>query len=285
MTVAYVISAYKLPEQLCRLVRRLAAPGASFAIHVDRKTPPQVHRRMLDGLAGIAGVRLLPRHRCEWGGFGHVRASLAGIADLLRRDVSFDYLILLTGQDYPLRPPAGIARFLAEAGGSSFMSSWPLPHAPWSGRGGLDRIERWHLVGPHRLHLSLPLPRRVPDGLVVRGGSPYWCLARPLVEHVHQVTESRPDVQRFFEHSYIPDEMFFQTVLAASPYADSIADDNLRYIDWTATPGPRILTRDDLPRLLASEKLFARKFDTSRDTGVLDRLDEHLDAQLEAAAR
>jgi hypothetical protein len=105
------------------------------------------------------------------------------------------------------------------------------------------------------------------------------------VEHVQRVVETRPDVVRFFEHAFIPDELFFQTVLMNSAHAESIVDDNLRYIDWAAHPGPKILREEDLPRLLVSDKLFARKFDATVDADVLDRLDEHLLGQLQAAAK
>lgn len=276
MNIAYVISAYKLPGQLGRLVRRLASPGTTFTIHVDRRTPGPVDQAMHDAVADVAGVRFLPRHRCYWGGFGPLRSTLKAIDDLVARGVDFDHVVLLTGQDYPLRPPAEIGAVLAAAAGSSFMTSWPLPHSAWDGRGGLDRAERWHLVGPRRFHVSLPRRRRL--DLPLRGGSTYWCLARPLVEHVHATVRARPELVRFFEHAYLPDELFFQTLLGASQHAASIVDDNLRYVDWSTTPAPKILTMDDLPALLASDKLFARKFDETVDAAVLAALDERVPA-------
>jgi hypothetical protein len=87
---------------------------------------------------------------------------------------------------------------------------------------------------------------------------------------------ARPEIVRYFEHAYLPDELFFQTLLGESAHAASIVDDNLRYVDWSTTPAPKILTMDDLPALLASEKLFARKFDETVDADVLDALDERL---------
>jgi hypothetical protein len=274
MNIAYVISAYKLPGQLARLVHRLSAPETSFTIHVDRRTPRPVDRAMRDAVADVPAVRFLPRHRCYWGGFGPLRSTLKAIDDLLERRVAFDYMVLLTGQDYPLRSAGEIAAALSAAAGTSFMSSWPLPHAEWDGRGGLDRAERWHLVGPRGLHVSVP--RRRSLGLAFRGGSTYWCLARPLVEHVHSVMRARPEIVRYFEHAYLPDELFFQTLLGESAHAASIVDDNLRYVDWSTTPAPKILTMDDLPALLASAKLFARKFDETVDADVLDALDVHV---------
>jgi Core-2/I-Branching enzyme len=276
VTIAYVISAYKLPSQLVRLVRRLEAPGASFVVHVDRKTDERVNEEMVAGLADLDSIHFLPRHACHWGGFGHVRATLKGIDHLVCTGTPFEYLVLLTGQDYPLVDPDRIERHLEAVDGRSFMSYWPLPHEPWAGRGGLDRIERWHWIRGRRLRLSLPLRRRVPGNLRPYGGSPYWCLARPVVEYIHAFVHANPGYVRFFEHVFVPDEIFFQTIVLNSPLAETVVDDNLRYIDWTRVPAPTILEIRDFDVLATSGALFARKFDVTVDSEILDLLDQRL---------
>jgi hypothetical protein len=272
--VAYVVSAYKYPQQLGRLLRRLSTPNASFAVHVDRKTKPSVYRAMRAAAEDVPNVRFVSRHVSHWGGFGHVRATLKGLADVVERSVPFDYVVLLTGQDYPLRSAAAIECFLAKAGGSSFMNHWPLPYPPWGPRGGLDRLEDWHLITYRRLHLALPLRRRLPGGLKPYGGGGYWCLARPVAEDVHDFVRRNPAYVRFFEHVWTPDELFLQTIVLNSPLRDTIVNDNLRYIDWTRTPAPAVLRASDFPKLIESGKLFARKFDASVDEKILDLLDE-----------
>ena len=251
--IAYIVSAYRLPGQLERLLRRLAAPGVSFAVHVDRKTRRAVYEEMVERTEDLEVV-FLPRHRSHWGGFGHVRATVKGIDHLFENRVPFDYAVLLTGQDYPLRSPRAIADFLGAAAGRSFMNHWPLPYAPWGDRGGLDRIEDWHVIT-------------------------YWCFARTLVEHVQRFVRANPEYVRFFEHVFVPDELFFQTIVMNSPLRDSVENDNLRYLDWSREPAPAVLGRDDLPALLSSSKLYARKFDETIDSEVLDMLDAHIDPE------
>jgi Core-2/I-Branching enzyme len=274
--IAYIISAYKLPDQLVRLVRRLDAPGTTFVVHVDRKTPRAVYEEMVAGTRGV-DITFVPRHVSHWGGWGHVRATLKGIEQLYRGDTEFDYAVLLTGQDYPLRSPAAIAAALGASGGRSFMSWWPLPFEPWGSRGGLERFEDWHVITYGRRHLALPLRRKLPQGLSPFGGGAYWCFARPLVDYVHGFVARNPDYVRFFRHVLIPDELFFQTLIMNSALRDTVVDDNLRYVDWFKEPGPAVLTVDDLDSMLASGKFFARKFDTTVDAAVLDRLDELAD--------
>jgi hypothetical protein len=270
--IAYIVSAYKLPAQLERLLRRLAAPGVTFAVHVDKKTRGATWDEMTSRCRDL-DVVWLPRHRSQWGGFGHVRATLKGIDHVVENGAPFDYAVLLTGQDYPLRPPAEIARVLGEAEGRSFMRNIELPWDPWGPRGGLDRVEDWHVITYRRLHIALPLRRKIPGGLTPWGGSAYWCLEGSLVHFVHGYLRENPDYVRFFEHVFVPDELFFQTIIMNSEHRHTVVNDDLRYVDWTREPAPVVLTRRDVPSLLESGQLFARKFDETVDAEVLDDLD------------
>lgn len=281
--IAYIVSAYKLPAQLERLLRRLAAPDVCFAVHVDRKTRRAVYEEMIARTRDL-DIVFLPRHVSHWGGFGHVRATLKGIEHLMSDSVPFDYAILLTGQDYPLRSPAAIASFLADSGERSFMNHWRLPYAPWGDRGGLDRIQDWHVITYLRLHLTLPLRRRLPLGLTPYGGGAYWCLTKRVVDYVHGFVTANPAYVRFFEHVFVPDELFFQTIVMNSSLRDSVENENLRYIEWSRKPAPAVLVQDDLPALLSSLKLFARKFDEQIDSSVLDAIDAHVDREADPSA-
>jgi hypothetical protein len=275
MRYAYIISAYKNLEQVTRLVRRLDSGRACFLVHVDKKTADSAYDALVASLRDVPSVSFLPRHPCHWGGFGHVQATLKGINELLRRGTRFDYVFLLTGQDYPIKPNEYIERFFATEAPSSFMGFAALPSDSWSPRGGLDRIENWHLrLWGH--HLRVPLKRRFPSGLRPYGGGAYWCLWRECIEYVAEFVARRPDIVSFFRHVDIPDEIFFQTILLNSELRDTIVNDNLRYIDWTRGRWPAILNVRDFEALSASPKLFARKFDVNEDELVLDLIDRHL---------
>jgi hypothetical protein len=275
VNLAYLISAYKNLEQVARLVRRLDSGGTIFLVHVDLKTDEARYLALVNELADLSSVHFLERHKCHWGGFGHVRATLKGMDWLMARGVIFDYLVLLTGQDYPIKSNAFINRFFEAHRGRSFMLFDSLPSAWWSPRGGLGRIEHRH-VRLYGRHLRSPLKRPFPEGLQPYGGGAYWCLSREAVEFVTGFVTERPDVVEFFKHVDIPDEIFFQTALMNSELAETIVNDNLRYIDWTRGRRPAILETRDFEALCASPKLFARKFDVHQDENVLDLIDQHL---------
>jgi hypothetical protein len=275
MRLAYIISAYKDLGQLERLVRRISTDNTVVLVHVDKKTSDRDYAALVSSLTDLGSVGFLSRHVCHWGGFGHVRATLKGIEELGRTQASFDHVLLLTGQDYPLKPNHAIERFFEANHGSTFMAYSPLPSPWWSPRGGLDRIEYRHLrLYGH--HLRLPGKRKFPAGLEPFGGGAYWCLSGECVELVRSFVDARPDVVRFFRHVDIPDEIFFQTVLMNSELADRVVNDNLRYIDWSTDKRPTLLGAGDLDALRHSPKLFARKFDATLDSAVLDLIDREL---------
>lgn len=277
--IVYVVLAHRAPHQVLRLVRRLDSGDASFFVHIDKHAPAAVFRPVRDGLRGIPRAQLLPRHRCAWGGFGMVSAALDGLAAAADAG-PFDVAVLLSGQDYPVRPIPEIHTWLGERRGSSFLEHFAVPSERWLG-GGLSRFTHWHWRG--RIlgrYLMFPHPRlpfvRAPyrgflDGLAPFGGSMYWGLSSDAVAHVLDFVRARPDYARFFRHVDVPDESFFHTILLNSRLAGTVVDDDLHYTDWSAAQShPRTLAVDDLDAALASGKLFARKFD---DEGVLDVLD------------
>lgn len=281
MRVGYIITAHTLPEHLVRLVRRLDSENARFFVHLDARAPEAVAHRVETGLADMPNVRFLPRHRCTWASFSLVEAALEGIDAILDSPEEIGYGVLLTGQDYPLKPPQEIEAVLERAQGKSFMSHWPS-----AGR-FLDRVERWHWHGellgrrlrlPNRL-MPFSVRRSLPAGLEPFTGSAHWCLSRACLEQVAELRAGRPEVVRFFRRVAVPDETFFQTLLLSSPLADTVVNDDLRYIDWSGGGNsPRILTGEDLDPLLESGDLFARKFDPRVDAAVLDGLDAALAA-------
>lgn len=275
MRLAYIISAYKRLGQVARLVRRLEMDGTTFLVHVDLKTDDREYDKLTESLRDVLTVRFLERHTCHWGGFGHVRASLKGIDALISSGTPFDYAILLTGQDYPIKSNGYIARFFEAQHPRSFMAVSALPSPSWSPRGGLGRIEYAHIRFYGR-HARLPFKRTFPEGLHPFGGGAYWSLSRDCVEYVSGFVAERPDFVKFFRRVDIPDEIFFHTILMNSPLRDTIVDDNLRYIDWTRGPRPAILETRDLDALRTSPKLFARKFDIHQDEEVLDLIDRDL---------
>jgi hypothetical protein len=277
MRIDYLIRAHTAPEQLARLVKRLDEGDARFYVHVNRLTDDPTFEAMQRGLAGRDNVVWLPRVACYWGGFSLLEATLVGIEGILASGDPPDYAILLSGQDYPLQAPSEIETFLEARRGRNFLHHFRLPAKEWAGEGGgLNRVRYpyFERIRYKTRLLRLPIPRRFPRGLEPYGGMALWALTGEALADVMRFLAERPDVLSFFRRTKMPDELFFQTILLSTPLAASVENEFLHYLDWSeGSAHPATLRAADLPKLRTSGKLFARKFDASVDSEILDLLD------------
>jgi len=112
MKIAYIISAYRYPHKVIRLVNKLNESNNSFFIHIDKKAGDQTYEKIFNELKHYHNVHFVKRYNCFYMGFGLIEATLECLREALRKDNSFDYLINLSGQDYPIKTNAQIAKIL-----------------------------------------------------------------------------------------------------------------------------------------------------------------------------
>lgn len=269
---AVLLTAYTNPEQTARLARALRHPRLDVFVHVDRKFEE----------APFLTEGMIPtEHRVlvNWAGFGIVEASLAWLAQARKRE---DYAthVLLSAQDYPIKPVEEILAILdaherervqIEAPGGDYTWRWRRFHVPdrQGPRGLWDRFRKavWYRDRA---------TRTLPAGFAHTVGSTYWVLGPQAVDWALDTLGRRPDFVDFFRNTFAPDEMFFQTLFASSPFENRLAP-NLHWIDWSEGGAhPKILVGADYPRLASCGACFARKFDDRVDGDILDRIDAEL---------
>jgi len=276
--IAYLVSAYRSPQQLKRLVDRLSTENTEFYIHIDLKSRREF-KQLIGQFSNCSDITVLPSHRVAWGSFGHVLASIKGIASSTLIGKAPDNLVLLTGQDYPIKSNSQIEEFLKQNHQHSFMEHFQLPWHLWEHeRGGADRFEYFYLAFAGRKLYRVPGVRRdFPTGFIPYGGSSYWSLNYEAIEYLAKFITDQREYVKFFRNVRIPDELFFQTALMNSPLREQIVNNNLRFTKWqSGSPHPEVLTNESFEDLKGSPALFARKFDTEEDASILDRIDAEL---------
>ncbi|MGB7159630.1 MAG: beta-1,6-N-acetylglucosaminyltransferase [Tepidisphaeraceae bacterium] len=311
--VAYFIASHVNPDQVARLIRACRSSGnphARVVVHHDYKVSN------LDAAAveRFGNVHVLKDHApVDWGGFTQcvmIRRSMQWLLD--NHDV--DWVVYLSGQDYPIKPLAQVERDLALSEYDGFLDCKPVDECQWH-----TGIGRYHyryyqppkLPGWHRVRQSLRanwqaaasagtgLPRFVSPGErhgefkvgVLRSpfndrfrcfyGSSWWTLNRRAIESMCRTMDARPDLVRHYRRIlWAPNESFFMTLLGNDPSLNICTSNNKRLISWSDRPSghPDVLKAEDLDRIITSDAHFARKIDQRIDPTLLDLLDRHIGA-------
>ena len=272
--LVFIVVAHRNPEQVARLINRLAGPNVRVLLHVDRASP--IYAPLQQMLPN--DVELLRRRRARWGSYGFCAVALDGLRAALRSP--FDHVMTLSGQDYPIRSFADICAQARALGGRSMMEYERFPVDSWKAQnGGYCRLHHHHVLTSTRLARTFPRIRRdVPGGLWPYGGGSWWALSRPAAELIVRSVDRDRRLERYFRTTLLPEESLFQTLLLNSELAETVVNRLSTFALWERQdlPHPATLTAEHLPLLQTLPHWFARKFDEGANPGVLDALDERL---------
>lgn len=283
-----------------RLVNRLSCTNTSFFIHVDKGADI---KQFLQTELSSKATFVSPRMYSPWGGLGIVRATINGIESIVNSRFYFDYIVLLSGQDYPvLSNDCIFSRLGANGAKTNYIDCLVM-------RQGVDheefrRIQKWHVRIGTRIHVypaqsisrstlertSQRLarlifgkyPRTFLPNLTPVFGSQWWVLNREAIAYIRKYLAENPDFLSFYRYSLLPDEMVFQTILLGTGNEELQAsiparsEARLMFTHWDRPDElyPKPLTMDDYPAIRSSNKLFARKFDPVSSKDLLIRLDQ-----------
>jgi hypothetical protein len=173
----YLIHSHRQPQLVTRLVRRLldGNPRARVVVHHDEA------RSHLD-LVDVDHERVdVLRHTqaIEWGTADQLHAILRSLR-WIDSQLDYSWLLFVSGQDYPLRPPLEIQRFLLASGYDAFIEQ---PRSvPWRFRDESGARDFWstryyyaYYPLPRLLRrLPAPLEHKLMNGLVrLRSAQPW----------------------------------------------------------------------------------------------------------------
>ena len=245
LRIAYLILAHKCPAQVVRLVQRLQDPGRTFVIHVDRNSPTaewNAARSMLSQ----SNVLWAERVACSWAAFSLVEATLNCITALQTAAIEADFVVLLSGQDYPIKSNEQIESFLASRLRAMPDVLSPLP---------LPRVELARILPP--AHLANPLGREAAAHCARVSGSPFP-EESPMTSSVRRFTmvgsagrrglyrllekflRDHPEFLAYFRHSLFPDELVFHAILGNSRFPVNPGDHHLHFMRWENPPSPAV---------------------------------------------
>lgn len=281
MKHAYLILAHNEFEVLQKLLQALDDERNDVFIHFDAK----IHSLPLLSMKRSKLYIIRNRVKVYWADFSMVQAELNLLQEAVRQD-AYDYFHFLSGVDMPLKPQDEIHRFFEAHAGREFidyclydvedeltrkMKRWHLFPKDFKNIGRLNRVTRSLRALFLRIQIGFGWYRN--RTLDFKKGS-QWCsitgaFARYLLEH-------QADISRIFTHTFCPDEVMMQTLCWNSPFREHLYDvstdykGHMRLIDW-GRGRPYVWQESDWDELLASDRLFARKF-SARQLEIVNRL-------------
>jgi hypothetical protein len=244
MKIAYLITAYNNYNHLKRLISALNDSNVVFFIHIDKKS------KMPNNLNEFGNVVFIERTKIWWGGWSHVDA----IIRLIRNAISyrFDYYILLSGSDYPIRPNSVLYKILSIGDEYITISKeriHKLERIKYYYFDGFDRrdihsIKTVFFLFLERLSRLFFQKKSYPFKQIYDGGT-WWALSHDCLLFVMDQVDNNKDYIKFFKTCCIPEEGFFQTIIGNSPFYGKCKS-NLTYQDWSTNPAPAWINKSHI---------------------------------------
>lgn len=236
MKIAYLVQTHRNPELLKRKIKILSSEDFAFFIHVDKKSD-------INNFSEICGDNVFfcrERVPVYWAEYSMVEAILILMRQALDGPQKYDYLILSTGSDYPLRHREYVHDYLERNRGKEFISSIKMTNEE-----GCLQIPQ---INTFRIQSSQPVSRlimRIINQLhVVRRdyrkhlgnlepyfGNAGWALTREACRYLLEFVENNPSFCDYFKKAFAPDEMFFHTILGNSVFKPRMSR-HFTFEDW-----------------------------------------------------
>ena len=268
--IAFILLCHKAPEGIIAQTLRLTAAGDCVAIHFDARSKKADYARIRLALDSNPRVTFARRRvKCGWGEWSLVAATLEAVRAAVTDFPGATHFYMLSGDCMPIKTAEYIHAAL-EREEADHIESFDFHGSGWIKTGIQEerlvyrhwfneRQRKWLFYTSIAVQKKLGLARKVPEDLKIRIGSQWWCLRRRTVEAVLEFVARRPDVRRFFATTWIPDETFFQTLVAHLVPEREIRSRTLTFLMFTDYGMPVTFYDDHFDMLLAQGFLFARK--------------------------
>ena len=297
MKLAFLISAHNDPVHLLRLVRVLPKDSDKY-IHIDLKA--DIKRfSVVEEQPNVHLIR--DRYNVMWGSFLQVNFQRALMKAALSSGVDYDYLITMSGLDYPIWSNEKILRFFEKNNGKEFIQGMCLNDS------GVDTklYQEYRFLNNYcwkygtlkskfRVAIRMivyALGFRKPLSVESNGvcydlykGSDWWAITVGLARFFMDFYETHPTFVNYFKNSFSPNETIWQTIAFHSLYANRCILTKgpvdgleqltpLTYIEYGKEI--KVFTEGDFDTLIQSGKMFCRKVVTAKSDELMDMIDAY----------
>lgn len=283
--IAYIILCHKNFEQINLLIHQLDDGNCDFFVHIDKKSPKYNFNS-----SRVFSVSDEERVDVKWGHVSMVYATINAMKLVWAGNKKYDYVFLISGQDFPLKSNIEIQHFLASNRDLNYiqvLEHTSKDYLQYSKRNtlkysdfimkrsfGAKVLKKLYIVITGGKNKTFKIFKRKNYlGLTFEFGSQWWALTYGCFMWMIDYIENNPKYLRYYENCLVPDESFFQTLFMNSPFKNS-RKDFLTYLEWDKNNNnPRVFINSDFDLLIGQDdKIFARKFDFSVDKSIVDKI-------------
>jgi hypothetical protein len=284
LKISFALLAHGNPHLVERLIRLLATQGHTVAVHYDLKSPLASYEHLVRSFKGNDSVRFAHRVRVGWGEWSVCQGTLNCLDQIKEAEWDPEYVYLLSGLDYPIRPCAQLEAFLSGNKGQEFIEGVPSDTVQWVKTGPQKEryLYRWHFNWrdqvrrtelSFKLQKMLRLKRKFVRGLIPFLGSQWWVLTWTTLQKIMECVRE-PDIVNFFKTTLIPDELFFQTLVNNLVPRGRVVNCSLTLYQFSDYGYPVVYHADHLDYLHRQPFFMARKL-SAHSNPLRDALDQY----------
>lgn len=284
---AYLIMAHNQFDILKKLLLMLDDERNDFFIHIDVKAK-NFDKEDISSCIKKGSIYFTKQTSVMWGGSSQVVCEMLLLNECIRHG-KYAYIHFLSGVDLPIKNKKFILNFFDEHPNKQFLQiGYAEKH--------LYRLNRYHLFLNHP-----NTPKAVKDNInkiveilsykfktdrlrkyqnikIVKTAN-WFSITGDCAAYI---VSQEKFIRKLTKHTVCADEMFLGTVIRNSKYWEQVYikevswDGHMRYIDRIHNEGtsPHTLTILDKDILLNSDMLWARKFDETVDSNIIDYIFE-----------
>lgn len=267
--IAYFIMIHHQPDAFKAMFEKIYTRDQFYLIHIDRKAKENFTEEIQQYLVHFPNVYILESMNIVAGGFSMIQAELNAMEYLLNVAGEWDYLINLSGEDYPLKSQNIIRQFLTANNGRNYLFYYDQRfYRPDT----LRRIQNHFTELTHKVS-SLIYKRDFMEGVTPYIGSKWFILTR---ETCAFLTNNKRviDFEDYYLHTFSPAESFFQTVLMNTVFKDIIVNDDKRASIEKYFFNKSKYENHFIKSLETSNQLFIRKINTTIHQNIMKYIDE-----------
>lgn len=284
MKIAFLMLAHKSPNQINMLLECLNDNDIDVYIHIDKKSNI---KRDITNFSNNIYVNDNDRIDIKWGSVSMVQATINLIKAMIESNKTYDYVCLISGQDFLIKDIEDLKDFLHTNYGNNYIEILNKENANYyKYKKRVDLYYPQWMISKNKFIILLKFVYIIITGGFTKSisifkrnknydlpfsfGSQWWTLQYDTVVEMYKLISQHTEYLKYYSNSLVPDESFFQTIFmmtsSSSQYVDS-----LTYTDWKEQINhPKTLQKEDIEILDGiTDKFIARKFDENIDSDVI----------------